>query len=175
MGRRYGDFAFQPGEFLVEVDADLLEILVEPKPVARGDGRRASRPPSLHEDHALIGFERFHGREHEADLPNVEEEAGPFGRIDDAESGSERPELPAGLQDRNGEPAREPRSGGGASGPAPDDDGAFHPRPLSRPRTARHESCPSVSLREKRSSPPPARPVRIPRSSEEMSSQTAGV
>ena len=33
-------------------------------------------------------------------------------RIDDAESGSERPELPAGLQDRDGEPARQPRSGG---------------------------------------------------------------
>ena len=175
MGRRDGDFAFQLGEFLVEVDADLLEVPVEAEPVARGDGRRAARPPSLDEDHALIGLERLHGREHEADLPDVEEEAGPLDGIDDAESRPERPEFPAGLEDRDGEPAREPGRGGRASGSAPDDDGAFHPRPVLGPRTARQESCPSVSLRENRSSPPPASPVRIPRSSEEMNPQTSGV
>lgn len=175
MGRRDGDLPFEPGEFLVKVDADIPEVPVEPKPVARGDGGRAARSPAFHEDHALPGLESLHGREHQADLPDVEEKAGPLGGLDDAEPGPERPELPAGLQDRDGEPAREPGRGGRASGAASDDQGAFHRRPLSGPRTARHESWPSVILWENRSPPPPARPVRIPRSSDETSPQISGV
>ena len=170
-----GTSAFQGGEILVQIDADLPEIVIEAEGVSRGDGRRAARPSPLHEDHALPGPEGFHGREHEPDLPDVEQEPGPLEGVDEAQPGSERPELPAGFQDRDGKAAGEPGRGGRASRPAPDDDGALHPSPPSGRNSARQESYPSVNLRTNLRSPPPASPVRTPRSRDETKPQISGV
>ena len=133
MGRRDGHFPFQDGELLVQVDADLPEVAVEAEGVAGGDGRRPPVPRPLTRtmpSRALKAFmagnmssisrtsKRRPARLTASTMPKL----APNGR-------NSRPASRTVTAKRPGEPGR----GGRASGSAPDDDGALHPRPALAP------------------------------------------